>query len=426
MVVMAAVAMLASLNAPLFFALSGLFGYQYAGAEDSPVYVRYILFVFAITVLAFLYSCIKQPRITRAEAVFYAFAALLLCNHGVWVVLDPSVTSPVPQNLVFFIVFAVPAILAVRILTANKAWLHYVRLIEVVAIVMAVGIGAAVVAPFLRGIDIGMATGVSTVGGANTQAASYFAAFTFGLLGFYVFRVESELRYPWLTSRVGNLFNTALMAGLFVATILNGGRGAFILIVLYSSLIVYWVVTRHGVSYRSILRFLVVCAAVPVVLYGVFRGISANPSLDLGFRRAVAFISVGGTSGLFDLAGGGSGRDVFYRVAVAGIIDSPLWGYGAFGNWDRVTQPHNFFLDLALQFGIPIAAVLLALLTVWLLAKRKQWDSYKCFMMVMGLYPAVYLMFSGGYLTEPIFWVALMGFLTVDHQTANTRAAVAA
>ena len=416
------VAMLATFNAPLFFALSGLVGYQYAGVKESSIYVGYITSIFIITLLTYLYTCLKRPWISRSEAHVYAFFVFMLWNHGLWVLLDPASTKLVPDNLVLFVAFALPSIFAVRILIAHKAWSHFIRLVEVVAMVMAVGIVVAVVFPFLHGLGgDSLASGVSLLGGATTQAASYFAAFTFGLAGFYVFRAEKELRFSWLRTRLGDLSNMLLMAGLVVATIVNGGRGAFVLLVVYSVLIFYWIATKRGVTYRGVIRFMLVLAALPVIYYVAYRSIISHPALEPGFRRAVAFIGAGGTSGVIDIAAGGSGRDVFYQLAIAGILDSPIWGYGAFGHWDRVVQPHNLFLDLALQFGIPLAMVILVSVIVWLSANRSQWDSYKCFTVVVGLYPLVALMFSGGYFMESMFWLALVGFVTVNHRPARTR-----
>lgn len=422
--VMALVVVLAAFKAPLFFALSGLIGFQYAGAQEDPVYVRYIAVLFGITVIAYAYSCRRQPTISRPEVVFYVFAAFMLLNHGLWVFLDPFSTKAAPDNLVLFAAFSVPAILAVRILIANGAWSHFIRLTELVAMLMAAGILVAVVVPFLGGATDAdtLRSGVSVLGGASTQAASYFAAFSFGLLGFYVFKADQELRFVACRNRAVNLLNSVLMAGLVVATILNGGRGAFLLLVAYCLLIAYWVASRHGMTYRGVVRFLLILAAVPGICYLVYQSLLGNPFLESGLRRAVAFVSVGGTSGIIDLAEGSSGRDVFYSGAIAGIQASPIWGHGAFGHWDRVTQPHNFFLDLALQFGIPLAAAFVFSLAAWVWGSRHSWDDRKCFMMVIGLYPCIALMFSGGYVMEPIFWVALIGFLSVDSGSAARSA----
>ena len=420
------IAALAIFKAPLFFALSGLVGFQYAGAQESPVYVGYVAVLFGFTILAYLYTCLKQPAITKTEAVFYAYAAFMLLNHALWMLLDPGSTKPAPDNLVFFVAFGVPAILAVRILVARNAWTQFIQVTELVTMIMAVGIQAAVVAPFLGGAtdEETLLSGISMLGGASTQAASYFGALTFGLLGFYVFRAEPELRFAAFNSRVVNVFNSVLMVGLVIATILNGGRGAFLLLLAYGLMIFYWIATKRGMTYRGALRLLLVVAAIPWICYAAYQALLGNPFLEAGFRRAVAFVSVGGASGVIDLAEGGSGRDVFYGRAIAGIVDSPLLGHGAFGHWDRVTQPHNAFLDLALQFGIPVAVMLLFSLSVWLWVHRRPWNSYKCFMIVIGLYPSVSLMFSGGYVMEPIFWMALIGFLMVDRRPVSSGSAV--
>jgi len=268
--------------------------------------------------------------------------------------------------------------------------------------IMAISLIITIIFPFLSGVRI------AGIGGASYQATSYYAAFAFGLLGFYTFRADNVLRYRFFSFQLIKLSNIALMVGLFITNILNGGRGAFILLIIYCFLIFYWVATKRGISHKSIFRILISLSTVPVICYWIYLRILDNPLLGPGLLRATEYISSGGT---IDLEAASSGRDQVYEVALQGISESPVWGYGAFDHWNKVIHPHNIFLDLALQFGVPFSIVISVTLFILILRKQKPWDTQKVFLLTILMYPAINLLFSNGYFFNSFFWFGLASYL---------------
>ena len=57
------------------------------------------------------------------------------------------------------------------------------------------------------------------------------------------------------------------------------------------------------------------------------------------------------------------GRDILYKKAAVGIVDSPIWGHGI-GSFDNYSgaYPHNIFLQLMYEGGIILTIPLLILL----------------------------------------------------------------
>jgi len=391
--------------APLFFALSALVGFEYGGKGESSVYVYYVVFFLMAILIVYLRSFAKKSTMCKTEIGFYFFFLFLIINHLTWVMVD-SKTSLWNDNLIFFVTMGITGFLAARTVQAFDAWKEIIRLTEVVVILASLGLIIAIVQPYFLGYRM------LGIAGASYQAASYYAAMCFGLLGVATFRLERAYRYSFFHLRFLNAVNVALMIGLFIAAMLNGGRGAFILIVLYALLVIYWFVKRKGMTYRALFRFAALTIVVPVLLHLGYQKIHKDYFLSAGFNRMIAFIG-SPDGGLIDLEGGSSGRDRVYAVALDAISESPLLGYGAFAHWDKVIPPHNIFLDLSLQFGVPAAVILAFIIVVSILMRLKPVSTEKVWLLNVSLYPLVNLMFSAGYLTSSVFWFGLAGFLFV-------------
>lgn len=410
---LAFIALFAIFVQPIFFSLAGLIGFQYGGAEEDPIYVRYVVMVFMAVLTAYLLSFAKKPKLSKTEFIFYFFFLFLISNHLVWALLDNE-TRLWNDNLIFFLSMGITGFFAARVIHVFDAWKEAIRLTEIVAIVMAIGLLVAIVQPFLAGFRI------RGIGGATYQAASYYSAMCFGLLGIATFRLEREYRYRVCRTWIVNGVNVTLMIGLAVATVLNGGRGAFILLAFYILLVTYWIATKNGMTPRGLLRFSAVLIFLPIGLGLALHEILQNPILVKGFNRATAFI--GSDDGaLIDLEGGSSGRHHVYTVALQSSAESPWIGYGGFGHWEKVIQPHNLFLDLALQFGVPIALLLIFTVGALILTRLKRMNTEKVWLLTLSFYPLINLMFSSGYLRSVLFWFILAGIFFVGASTVHVK-----
>lgn len=408
----ATVAVVAILKDVLFFSVSGLVGYQYSGAGESVAWMAIVVVAFAVTLAAYGLACVRSPTLTRLEIVFYGFIALMLGNHLVWWMTDLSVDGLLPESLVHFVAFSVPGVMAVRVLLAFDAWRLSIRVVHLAAVLMASGIAASVLLPFALGQgEIMVASGFSTLGGATAQSASYFAAFVFGLLGYYLFRAEAPQRLPLLAGPAGRALQLALWACMGMATVLNGGRGGLLLLLVYLAQQTYWFSVGRKLTYASLLRVAALLVVLPGMLGVLYATLESSEIFGIGFRRAldVFFLLTG--SDVVSVADATSNRDQVYVIAVDGIARSPLLGYGAFGHWTRVIQPHNLFLDLALQFGLPLASALVLAAAALFVKNVRLFGPERAFFLVLGAYPLVLVMFSSGYFLQPLLWVSVAGLV---------------
>ena len=389
----------------IFFSISGLVGYDYGGKTESPIYIQFIVLVFVTTVITYVRSFVKKPEISKSEIGFYVFFLFLIANHLLWVVIDGGKTPMLPRPLIFFLSLGIPGFMAARIIRVFDAWYELIRLSDLAVFFMSFGLVIAVV---WSSYNSGLKS--MGIGGATSQAASYYSAMCFGLLGFATFYLEKKFRYKWFRGRVGLMLSVLMMMALIVTVIMEGGRGAFILMVIYCGILFFWMANKHGMTRRGMIRYAAVALSLPIIISFAMYKVMHDPLLLSGFNRAVAYIG-NSNGGLINMEGGSSGRDVVYSIDLKGIADSPWVGYGAFGVWDKVIMPHDLFLDLLLQFGVPIALILTVSVSLILWQKFKPLTTEKVWLLILFLYPMIMLLFSGEYLATSVFWFCLSSFL---------------
>ena len=417
----AAVILVTVLKDAIFFSISGLVGYQYTGAGDSVAWVAVVVSSFLVTSAAYVAACAKRRGLTKIELYMYGFAGFMLLDHFIWWSIDSASTPLVPTPLVHFVAFAVPGVLAVRIMLAFDAWGAFARATHVSAVAMASGIVASVLLPFAAGRgEVIVVTGLSTLGGATAQSASYFSAFVFGLLGFYLFKANPTLRSPLLRGRGVRILELLLWGCMALATVLNGGRGGLLLLLIYLTQDMYWMSIGAHLTYRSLLRASGLLLVLPGMLVVVYSKLESSEIFGIGFRRALdVFIFLGGTDAVsFNEAS--SNRDLVYQIAIDRIAEAPILGYGAFGHWERAIQPHNLFFDLALQFGLPLACVFTFFGARGLVRHLRSAGPERSFYVVLGAYPLTMVSFSNGYFLQPILALAAAG-LTIQWHAQPER-----
>lgn len=121
---------------------------------------------------------------------------------------------------------------------------------------------------------------------------------------------------------------------------------------------------------------------------------------DIGVStRVIDFLMEG------DLVTNVSGRDMIYEDLLTKLWESPLWGYGVYGEYPfgYVSGAHNVYLQLMFNFGIPVGCLLLAafifLYVKGLLAARGtvkyRWVlAFGCFVFVRAIFGGNYLDFT--------------------------------
>lgn len=411
------ISLLSILAPQLFFSISGLIGFEYGGVEESPIYVQFIAIIFILVFIAFVLSYRKKPKLSAPEFTFFLFFFALISNHLLWLLFDNLGTQFWPANLTLFFSMGVTGFMAARVIQVYGLWLETIKLTEALMLFIAFCLIVAIVQPFLAGFQ------VRGIGGASYQAASYYSAMCYGMIGLATFRLPNQYRFRIFHNRFMLPVNSAIMVALFVAVLINGGRGAYVLLVVYTAIIIYWIASKDGIAWNGFIRFIAVLLTVPILFSIALNKILNDSILAAGWQRSIAFI--GSQDGaLINLEEGSSGRNEVYAVALHGVFESPWIGHGAFSHWEKVTYPHNLFLDLVLQFGIPVALVIIVVVSVTLIQKLRNFRNLRVeqlWLLMLFLNPLVKLMVSGGYLRDGLFWFCLMSIFLLSKSLRKNR-----
>jgi O-antigen ligase len=244
------------------------------------------------------------------------------------------------------------------------------------------------------------------IGGATYQNFSYIAATSFA-----IFVINANIRVSAPCGRRRSHGGLLRVVGLSIASlvavalvVLGGGRGAMITVITFALFF-------FGRAFSSLrLRNLgyALCALLSVGAAIAFLVSKLSPGwievFEFGFRRAFSYIFAGDEY----LEDGTGGRIEIYRHAVALLSDSPLFGYGVFGVHGTLIHPHNIALEWGLQFGLPVAAVLIVWMMWCFVAAIRSNDIVRrwcCQFLAIGL---IMLSFSGSYLETGVFWFGIV------------------
>lgn len=97
-----------------------------------------------------------------------------------------------------------------------------------------------------------------------------------------------------------------------------------------------------------------------------------------------------------------SGRLNIYQNAIRELMNAPIMGLGVFG--DRVffngSYCHNFFLELMVDFGIPLAFLFIMGLIVWTITRYFQFKPCNRFFLIIVVLVTAKLFVSGSYLED--------------------------
>lgn len=382
-------------NQSIFFSTLGLLGVDYEGSESSGVYVVYLVLLFVFVFLCYLVSVLKVGLL-RGEPLLLLLVIFFVVAHLVWVASDSGRTELLPIFMIHSFVLGFVGLFAAMVMVKFKLVEAVVKILEVLFVIQAVGILMySVVATFAG-------SKVASLAGANYQTLSYFSSFTMGMLMAYVFLMPSELRFNFTKSLIYKVLAYVLMFSCAVGVFVGGGRGAFILMVLYLSLSAYNLfgsgekMSAQKVVVQSI-RVLLICSGI--VAFLIF--FSDRDFIQQGFDRATQFIA---SDGSIDLHRGSSGRDRVYSDSIDYIFEKPLLGYGPFGVRDKSIHAHNVFLEIWLQFGV-VAVLALPIIFIFLYLKmRVLARPYRVWGGFLALYPLILIQFSGSYLAQSGLW----------------------
>ncbi len=240
----------------------------------------------------------------------------------------------------------------------------------------------------------------------------YVSWCTFGLaliyaLAFFLGRVEFDsynmgfsygLLLPTLSLYTRKRFWSIVAALIMLLEIVAlGSRGAALIFVCYLlyDLLIY--------NKKYFLLFLLIGGAGYILLPYFIEFLS-----DIGITSRTLTLLLSGNIGQ------DSGRVVIYQQCIERLMQNPILGLGLFG--DRVilngSYCHNMFLEMAINFGIPLASLLIIGLFIWIIVRYCHFESSNRFFLVMIMLTALMrLLVSGSYL-EDYDLAFLMGVLS--------------
>lgn len=401
---------IAILLQPLFFSVMGLLGLQYDGNDESNVYVAYLAIVFVSTLMSYIYASIKNKTPIQEIKLLSLFFAIFII-HILWVIFDGVSTQLFPEYLTHFIFLGIPGFLAAATIIKLGLVDRAIKFTEFAFIVIALGLVAFSVIPFLSGIR------VDNIGGANYQILSYFSAFTVGMLLFYNLVLPPRFRSRLMTSTLLRVLSYAIILGAIIACFIGSGRGAFLLMLGYFFLIFRFLFfnKENVLVKRKLIQTGLQGIGLVILLSVFFSYFWENEFIQSGFKRATQFIS---SDGGIDLKHGSSGRDEVYTTALDYILQSPIIGYGPFGFREQTIHAHNLILEIWQQFGILGLFVYIPLFIMLIIRTRSNWDIKSSWAFYLFLYPLVMTMFSGSYLHSSQFMFGV-AFFTIYKYKSN-------
>lgn len=402
--VAAAVSVAICLIQPLFFSVLGLLGLDYQGAEESNLFVFYAIICFSLICVFYIRCCVRYGFYVK-ELVLLCFFFAVLFFHILSAATATYSLEVFPHFMMLFVVFGLSGYLAAAVVFKGNIADLFNKYLELAAILVSLGVLFYSLIPAYTG-QSGERFG--SLAGASYQALSYYSAISFGLLLYFNYLCPSNYRFFVLKSRMFFLISHLFIIVSAAGVMLGGGRGAFLLMLVYILFTVAVMVVRSG-TFSAMIKTLskLFLLFVTAVVFVIFLG-----DHDLVTNGLMRFAQILNNEGGLDLARGGSGRDVVYSTAILGMLERPFFGYGPFYVHEMVIHPHNIVIEMLLQFGMVFGGLLVCVLLLTYLRSLicVFYEKY-LFVLLVGIYPAVNLMFSSSYMHSSSFWFYVAGVI---------------
>ena len=234
--------------------------------------------------------------------------------------------------------------------------------------------------------------------GFNYQLCSYAAAYSFGLITFYILNVENISGFKTLSKNYVKYLLIGMGIINWIIILISGGKGGFVTGMVYIFYSLYQIKDKIKFNMNTLIKSFVYGILIIMVAYSILL-YSNNSSISVsGFDRIIDFIQTGNTTG----------RERHYIEAEQSIKKSPIIGHGI-GSvyYEAPPYTHNFFLDILVETGI-IGLICWIVLLYILLKKMYMFISINKvnhLIMILFLGGFIKSMFSGYYLSHSsIMW----------------------
>ena len=188
--------------------------------------------------------------------------------------------------------------------------------------------------------------------------------------------------------------------------VIGGGRGGIILIIMIFILFCFYF--RHSLTH-------LISIIVGAIVVGFILNSLLASNIDTGAERALSIFEKKGEE--MD-----SNRSRIYATAYNYIEDQPILGYGVYRQYDMVYKSedvpywHNIFLELLVQGGIVLFIFGVSILIKFFVQSHRLIKSEERYstLIPIAAYPMIMHLFSGTYLSSPVFWFVVVFVLGVS------------
>jgi hypothetical protein len=208
----------------------------------------------------------------------------------------------------------------------------------------------------------------------------------------------------------GKIAYTMMFIAVCIMIFIIGSRGSLIAALIYSLLLVL-------IDRRSRFNILLISVVILLVLGGLYSFISDLLSLTSVSSRTLDLILEGDISS-------DSNRYVLYSSVWNGILESPVFGHGIYG--DRLIleggYSHNFFLEFFYNFGLYFGSLLLFIFSyLFGLYYYKSDNEGRKLLLMFLCYCFIPLMLSRSYLNDPGFGILTGAVLSMHKRLRITQ-----
>jgi len=379
----------------LFFAILGAMGIQYQGIEQSSSFLFYSLTLFILMCVLNFYYYIIYEDLGFIDLFLILIIGLMISHQAIFTIFDIYQGFWL-TNMGTFIIFGINGALAASWIVKSNQLILFIKSAEIVAII--------IISLLLLSISSFFIDQVSEVniGGATYQNFGYLASTSFALIAIKQVMPSKLYSYKFFSSIIYQ-FLVPILLGLCVGMVfLSGARGATLTIVFFAFIFLF--------SLNSLKKFLsvisILLAQVSLSFYLVFTRFDFSGYLELiysGSMRITETILYPFSSVILL-----NSRVDIYSKSLSFIEDNPLFGYGAFSVHKNLIHPHNIFLELALQYGLPIAIIIIMFfLFIFLRDIFFHVTYFKFFIYSLLFMNLIMLTFSGSYLEVGFFWFSI-------------------
>ena len=369
------------------------------GVSSYSTFIPLILSCFIFNCLVSIILLLNNHKTNLFIGASVYFVFFIIITHMVWGILFDLGTAFFNENFLIFLISSFVGIQSAYLIKDYLVLSEVFKLFNRVMIFMVFLVLAIFLANFMFNNSLIISN--------YRQPISYFGALSFG---WYIFEgyktdlIQSKILNRFISYKFFSIVMLIAISTITIISIFHGGRGALLLMLIYAAI---WVYKNFSLSFFLSHRFLIVLILLTFYIYILNIFISSFLEENIGgfFRAISLFYSSDYGYGL-NIAGGRGEADGHYAKAIAGIGESPLFGYGPMLLWDKVVHPHNIILEIFLQYGIPLGSLVIVFLCYMLISAIRVIDKSPI-LLVLICFLIIYLMISGSYLRTPLFWFLL-------------------